>query len=75
MGNRYEEEGQDLERPLDIARRVCSLNSDLENVDKDMIVAEFLMNYPVHRFVIRRIQTNAWAPFSEIQDNLMANTW
>ena len=60
-----------LKRPLDIARRVCSLNSDLENVDKNMIVAEFLMNYPVHRFVIRRIQTNAWAPYSEIQDNLI----
>ena len=71
LGSRFEEEGQELERPLDIARRVCSLNSDLENVDKDMIVAEFLMNYPVHRFVIRRIQTNAWAPYSEIQDNLI----
>jgi len=71
LGNRFEEEGQELERPLDIARRVCSLNSDLENIDKDMIVAEFLMKYPAHRFIIRRIQTNAWAPYSEIQDNLI----
>ena len=71
LGSRFEEEGQELERPLDIARRVCSLNADIENVDKDMIVAEFLMKYPVHRFVIRRIQTNAWAPYSEIQDNLI----
>ena len=71
LGSRFEEEGQELERPLDIARRVCSLNSDLENVDKDMIVAEFLMKYPDHRFVIRRIQTNAWAPYSEIQENLI----
>ena len=29
------------------------------------------MSYPTHRFVIRRIQTNAWAPYSEIQDNLI----
>ena len=71
LGNRFEEQGQELERPLDIARRVCSLNSDLENVDKDMIVAEFLMKYPAHRFIIRRIQTNAWAPYSEIRDNLI----
>ena len=71
LGSRFEEEGQELERPLDIARRVCFLNSDLENVDKDMIVAEFLMNYPTHRYVIRRIQTNAWAPYSEIRDNLI----
>ena len=71
LGIRFEEEGQELERPLDIARRVCSLIADIENLDKDMIVAEFLMKYPVHRFVIRRIQTNAWAPYSEIQDNLI----
>ena len=71
LGSRFEEEGQELERPLDIARRVCSLIADIENLDKDMIVAEFLMKYPVHRFVIRRIQTNAWAPYSEIQDNLI----
>ena len=71
LGSRFEEEGHELERPLDIARRVCSLNSDLEIVDKDMIIAEFLMKYPDHRFVIRRIQTNAWAPYSEIQDNLI----
>ena len=71
LGSRFEEEGQELERPLDIARRVCSLNADLKNVDKDMIIAEFLMKHPVHRFIIRRIQTNAWAPYSEIRDNLI----
>ena len=71
LGNRYEEEGQDLERPLDIAKRVCSLYADLESIDNDMIVAEFLIKYPEHRFIIRRIQTNAWAPYSEIHDNLI----
>ena len=71
LGNRYEEEGQDLERPLDIAKRVCSLHADLESIDNDMIVAEFLIKCPEHRFIIRRIQTNAWAPYSEIHDNLI----
>ena len=71
LGSRFEEEGQELERPLDIARRVCSLSVDLEMADNNMIVAEFLMKYPGHRFAIRRIQTNAWAPYSEIQDNLI----
>ena len=71
LGNRYEEEGQDLERPLDIARRVYSLHADLGSFHDDMIVAEFLMKHPEHRFIIRRIQTNAWAPYSEIHDNLI----
>ena len=71
LGNRFEEEGQDLERPLDIARRVCSLNDDLEKFHNDKIVAEFLIKYPEHRFIIRRIQTNVWAPYSEIHDNLI----
>ena len=71
LGNRFEEEGQDLERPLDIARRVCSLNSDLKSTNDNIIVAEFLMKHPEHRFIIRRIQTNAWAPYSEIHDNLI----
>ena len=71
LGNRYEEEGQDLERPLDIARRVYSLHADLRSFHDDMIVAEFLMKHPEHRFIIRRIQTNAWAPYSEIHDNLI----
>ncbi len=62
LGSRFEEEGQELERPLDIAKRVCSLHADLESVGNDVIVAEFLIKYPEHRFIIRRIQTNAWAP-------------
>ena len=71
LGNRFEEEGQDLERPLDIARRVCSLNVDLKSAKDNITVAEFLMKHPEHRFVIRRVQTNAWAPYSEIHDNLI----
>ena len=71
LGNRYKEEGQDLERPLDIARRVCLLNADLKIADGIMTTAEFLIKHPEHRFIIRRIQTNAWAPYSEIHDNLI----
>ena len=71
LGNRFEEEGQDLERPLDIARRVCSLNVDLKSAKDNITVAEFLMKHPEHRFAIRRVQTNAWAPYSEIHDNLI----
>ena len=74
LGNRYKEEGADLERPLDIARKICMLAKDLKVSSKDLSVAEFLMKYPVHRYVVRRIQTNEWAPYSEIQENLIDET-
>jgi len=29
------------------------------------------MRYPHHRYIVKRIQTNVWAPYSEIQSNLI----
>ena len=72
LGLRYEEEGADKERPLDIARRVDRLKSDLQAVDPNQLVAQFLLASPQHRYIIRRIQTASWAPYGEIQDNLIA---
>ena len=34
-------------------------------------MAEFVMRYPNHRYIVKRIQTNVWAPYSEIQSNLI----
>jgi hypothetical protein len=71
LGNRYEEDGAELERPLDVARRVSNLEKDLKKSPDDLTVAEFLMKFPEHRYVVRRIQTNLWAPYSEIHENLI----
>ncbi len=71
LGNRYQEEGAELERPLDVARRVSSLVKDLKISPDNLTVAEFLMKNPVHRYVVRRVQTNEWAPYSEIHENLI----
>jgi len=71
LGNRYEEDGAELERPLDIARRVSNLEKDLKKSPDDLTVAEFLMKHPGHRYVVRRIQSNEWAPYSEIHENLI----
>jgi hypothetical protein len=38
-----------------------------------MCIAEFLMKYPNHRFIVKRVQTNMWAPYSEIQTNLIGD--
>ncbi|MGB7319206.1 MAG: hypothetical protein WBC85_14675 [Planktotalea sp.] len=69
LGRRYEEEGAELESPLDIARRVAGLHSALAG--EGGIVAELLLKRPDLRFALRRVQTLARAPYGEIRDNLI----
>ena len=75
LGNRHLEAGSELETPLDIARRVQAMEAELadwlKSVPPDKLVAEFLLACPQHRLAVRRVQTNGWAPYSEIQDNLL----
>ena len=75
LGNRHLEAGSELETPLDIARRVQAMEADLagwlETASPDRLVAEFLLAFPQHRLAVQRVQTNGWAPYSEIQDNLL----
>jgi len=70
LGMRYEEDGADLESPLDIARQVARLSQALES--EVGIVAELLMERPDLRFATRRVQTLAIAPYGEIRDNMIA---
>ncbi len=69
LGNRYTEDGAELESPLDIARQVKAVAADIECVTGT--VADFLRNHPEHRAATRRIQTLALHPYSEIRDNLI----
>ena len=71
LGRRYMEPGSELELPLDIARRVQSLNRDLAEVSITQTVAEFLIHHPEHRYAVRRVQTAAHCPYGEIRDNLI----
>lgn len=75
LGNRHQEPGAELERPLDIARRVQAMGralaSWLDAGNQDRLVAEFLLAFPQHRLAVKRVQTNGWAPYSEIRDNLL----
>ena len=73
LGNRFSENGSELEQPLDIAKKVQALNNDLKDFSRDLCIAEFLMKYPSHRYIVKRVQTNMWAPYSEIQSNLIGN--
>ena len=71
LGLRYEEPGADKERPLDIARQAVQLKQVLADLPDDMLVATFLLQQPEYRYIVRRVQTAAWAPYGEIQDNLI----
>lgn len=68
LGNRHEEEGADLESPLDIARQVAALAKDVPSTGT---VAAFLQSHPQHRAAVRRVQTLAQYPYAEIRDNLI----
>lgn len=71
MGSRYDEPGAEREMPFNIAAYVNRLRADMQNADDALSVAEFLMRFPQHRFIIRRVQTTARFPYAEIRDNLV----
>ena len=83
IGDRYQEDGAELERPLDIARRVSALQNDLSAYTADPEtsttidsgepagLARFLMRHPEHRMAVQRVQLLARHPYGEIQDNLL----
>ncbi len=69
LGDRFAEDGAELESPLDIARRVKTLEADLDGFHGT--VMDFVMQFPQHRFAARRIQSAANHPYAEIRDNLI----
>jgi len=71
LGERNREPGAEREMPLDIARQVQGLLADLETAAGDQTVAAFLMAFPQHRHVARRVQAIASHPYAEIRDNLI----
>lgn len=69
LGDRHQEPGSDRESPLDIARQVQALATDLQAAQGN--VAAFLRQVPQHRAAVRRVQALADHPYSEIRDNLI----
>ena len=74
LGRRYEEDGADQEMPFDIPKQIQAAHADLKQAESHMLVAEFLMQHPDHRFILRRVMTTALYPYAEIRDNLVATT-
>lgn len=71
LGDRHREPGAQLELPLDVALKVKEMSCDLGAGGGDRSAAEFLARHPAHRYAVRRVQTSAKAPYSEIRENLI----
>ncbi len=72
LGNRFEEEGAELEQPLCVARLANALWQALAAWPGKAPVAEFLLAHPEHRFMVRRAQAAADYPYAEVHDNLIS---
>ncbi|QKC85472.1 hypothetical protein [Mesorhizobium sp. NZP2077] len=71
LGERFEEEGADLEQPLATARDALRLAAALAQETASDSVAEFLLRRPEWRHAVRRAQIVAKFPYAEIHDNLI----
>ena len=72
LGNRAGEDGAEHEQPLCIARLAAELYAALAGTAADATLAAFLLDHPEHRFIVRRAQILRAHPYSEVQDNLIA---
>ena len=72
LGNRYKEDGSELEMPFNIPMYVQKLKKLLDKYPyKNDTTASFLLKNPSQRYIIRRIQNTAKYPYSEIRNNLV----
>lgn len=71
LGERFEEEGGELEQPLAIARDMRAISDALSEEQHDTPVADFLLRRPEWRHVARRAQVLSGYPYAEIRDNLI----
>ena len=72
LGERFEEPGAEREHPLAVARDIKEAWADLKDHSDTDSTAEFLLQYPQHRHVVRRAQQSADHPYSEIANNLIS---
>ena len=72
VGERFDEPGAEFEQPLSIGLFIKQLYQTLHEWDPRQSIADFLLAHPEHRHTVRRLQTLATHPYSEIRDNLIA---
>jgi len=72
LGERFDEDGSALEQPLATGRDIAAMSDHLADLPGDTSLADFLLQQPEHRHVVRRIQLAQSRPYSEVRDNLIA---
>ena len=74
LGERFNENGADLEQPLGIAKMTKELYIFLKNHKKthNYNVGKFLILYPQFKGIIRRIQTLTKFNHAEVNDNILS---
>ena len=74
LGERYNEDGAELEQPLGIGKMAHELYNFLikHKETHNYTVAEFLLSHPQFRGIIRRIQTLSDYDLGEVNDNILA---
>jgi hypothetical protein len=73
LGERFEEDGAELESPLAIGRDAAQLAENLQNFAGDLPLAALLLKHPEHRHIVRRAQIAARLAYTEIRSNLIAS--
>ena len=71
LGERFEEDGSELEQPLATARDALALSAALQDEPAETSVADLVLRRPEWRHAARRVQTVAKFPYAEIYDNLI----
>ncbi len=71
LGERYNEQGSELEQNLGIAKMISDLFKQIKNVDENQLICEFLLTHPEYRGIVKRIQSLKNYPYSEVQDNVL----
>jgi len=72
LGERYNEDGSELEQNLGVAKMVKNFHSIIQKENLNLSVAEYLLQKPEYRGIIRRIQSLEKYPFAEVQDNILS---
>ena len=71
LGERYNEDGSELEQNLGIAKMVNDLFNIIKNLDEKKLICEFLLASPQFRGIVKRIQSLEDYPYSEVEDNVL----
>ena len=69
LGERFEEPLEPYEQPLSPGRDAARMRRDLAAFDGAESLGAFLLAYPEHRHIARRLQLVSPLPYAEIRDN------